>query len=231
MKTMMEQFEAMKDELNNLKVQANNTNMPDPNSQPTNNNQANNHPHSFNQNNNNFQANNQAQNSSFNFNSFTQTQSTSNSSNPNFGGNASANPGFGGAPPPQAPPHMNHVHRNNSSAADDRLNKTLDNLTFAMNEKINRVKITVDPPIYDAKVHQSMLSFGVRKFAMWAIKQSLSIKESTLFFCLCFSKRVQQEHVQSISKDQFGNPKFNNCAPRDGSSTYKNQVRSEGHKG
>ena len=222
MKTMISQHEELKNELEKLKIQSQNLlnqnsqaqNVQAQNAQVSNSNpiQPSNQNNQFGTwNNNNSSSTNQTQSQPSNLG----TSTFGGAAFTNFGGNASAIPTFGAPPQPNAPPHLPHMQQNvgRGQAAEDRLNNTLDKLTFAMDQKINRVKITVDPPIYDEKVHLSMLSFGARKYAMWAIKQSLSIKESTLFFCLCFSKRVQQEHVQNLSKDEFGNPRYNTLPP------------------
>ena len=128
-----------------------------------------------------------------------------------FGANPSANNSFnfgGTAPAAFAPPHMGHV--NSQPTMED----TLRNLTQVLaKEKLSRVKITVNPPIYNSRKHNSMLSFGVREFARWAMTQALTVKESTLFFCMCFDKRIQSEHVQMLAKDQFGQPVYSTLAP------------------
>ena len=142
-----------------------------------------------------------------------QNKSSSSPNNPSdaFGSipNANSTFNFGGtAPAAFAPPHMGHL--NNPLTMED----TLKSLTQVLaKEKLSRVKITVNPPIYNPRKHNSMLSFGVREYARWAMTQALSVKESTLFFCMCFEKRIQSEHVQMLAKDDFGQPVYSTLAP------------------
>ena len=70
-------------------------------------------------------------------------------------------------------------------------------------------KISKYPPIYNPKLHNSMLSFGTHEFSRWALTQSLSDKESTLFFCLCFESKIECDHVDMLARDSDGSAKFN----------------------
>ena len=90
----------------------------------------------------------------------------------------------------------NAFSASNSNLNQSNLERTLEKLTLIMDkEKQSRIKISVKPPVYNRKSHGSMLSFGVREFAMWALTQAITPKESTLFFCMCFEKRVQLEYA------------------------------------
>ena len=72
-----------------------------------------------------------------------------------------------------------------------------------------RKGIRSDPPVYSAKIHLSLRTYGKREFRMWARRETLSNRESTLFFYLAFrEKRIHRNHVDQIAQDEDGNPNF-----------------------
>ena len=125
---------------------------------------------------------------------------------------------------------MSHIYsqqyqqvQSNSMYAN--LNNVLSQMSFTMTtmcQSINRlalnmpnssskkVKISQNPPKYNWKTHNSMRSFGSHEFARWALAQSLTDKESTLFFCLCFDDKLQCDHIDSLARNpNDGSAKFN----------------------
>ena len=77
------------------------------------------------------------------------------------------------------------------------------------NSSSKKVKISQNPPKYNWTVHNSMRSFGSNEYARWALTQSLTDKESTVFFCLCFDDKLQRDHIDSLARNSDGSAKFN----------------------
>ena len=92
------------------------------------------------------------------------------------------------------------------SEKDPELKSILKQLNSNM-KKASHQGIKRDPPVFNAKTHLSLRSYGQRDFKMWAGTQNLTERNSTMFFYLAFrERRMHKNHVHDLSIDSDGEP-------------------------
>ena len=116
------------------------------------------------------------------------------------------NPNFGQVQSSIPRATNSHPFDPSESVKDPELKTILKQLNSNI-KKSNHQGIKVNPPVYNAKIHLSLRTYGQRDFKMWAGTQVLSERNSTMFFYLAFrERRMHKNHVHDLSIDKFGEP-------------------------
>ena len=78
----------------------------------------------------------------------------------------------------------------------------------ARQAQIRRPKIGKDPPVYDSSKHHSLRHFAQREFSRWALGQSLSEAESTLFLYASFTLKIERDQIDAMARNKDNSPVY-----------------------
>ena len=127
------------------------------------------------------------------------TRHNSNFSNFNSGTSSNNNPNGGGNNNPNNP--------NPNGFSNDQFQQILAILNVKNNQP-KRISIDINPDIFVRKTHKSLRCYARKNFSIWARTQGLVGNEMIPFFCLAFSNEIERTHVDKLSVNPDGTPKF-----------------------